>query len=496
MELYERLKFKKNPFSTFSAEQERKFLNDIFIYPNNYNSLRSDIIENRSRFIIGARGIGKTALIYKLKSELEQKNVFAVLIDDFEGLPTKSNKRHFLKLMITETIKLFCATISKNPALLKNLDKNDKEKLSFIIAEFFRSLSIREYEEYYNKATKFKSRNFIRNIYNKLFHQPINLLIGGGLELASDFVRKSFGLPDTNTNGLYKNYLPEIELETIKKSDNPSEFLEDAKALKLIWLDLANLINKSGFKTTTVLFDRADEYISLGQGIDSITTFLKELLTDTTILLSENYSIVIGLWDATKADFDQLGVRFDKIKPFNINWSDKKLKEILSKRIEHFSNRQVSLNSIFSESDISALIELSDNSPRYLFRQLSVIYDTQNNIDSEANNISRQAIDEGQLTYCKDFEFYAVFPSKKGSKEDILVNVNRILKIGNEEIKTKDYVDVAKVSTPTAISYIKIVQNYGLVHYIGETENGAKTYQVKNPVIKFLIRKGVKEINK
>lgn len=496
MELYERLKFKKNPFSTFSAEQERKFLDDVFIYPNNYNSLRSDVIENRSRFIIGARGIGKTALIYKLKSELEQNNVFTILIDDFEGLPLKNNKRHFLKLMISESIKLYCATISKNPSLLKNLNKKDKEKLSFIIAEFFKSLSIREYEEYYNKATKFKTRNLLRNVYNKLFHKPINLLIGGGLELASDFVRKSFGLPDTNPTGLYKNYLPEIELEIIKKSTNPSEFLDDAKALKLIWLDLTSVINKSGFKTTTILFDRADEYISLGQGINAITIFLKELLTDTTILLSENYSIVIGLWDATKADFDQLGVRFDKIKPFNINWSHNKLEEILSRRIDYFSNRKVNLDNIFSQSDIKGLIELSDNSPRYLFRQLSVIYDTQNNIDSKADNISKQAVEEGQLTYCKDFEFYAVFPSKKGSKEDILVNVNRILKIGNEEIKTKDYIDIAKVSTPTAISYIKIVQNYGLVHYIGETENGAKTYQVQNPVIRFLIRKGVREINK
>ncbi|MDP4664027.1 MAG: hypothetical protein NWS74_10205 [Salibacteraceae bacterium] len=496
MELYQRLKFRKNPFSTFSAEQERKFLDEVFIYPNNYNSLRSDIIENRSRFIIGARGIGKTALVYKLKIELEEKNVFAVLIDDFEGIPIKNNKKHFLKLMLSESIKLFCATLSKNPSLIQNLDKNDKEKLSFIIAEFFKSLSIREYEEYYNKATRFKSRNFLRNIYNKIIHKPINLLIGGGVELASDFVRKSFGLPNTNTDGLYKNYLPEIEVETIRRSNDPSEFLEDAKALKLIWLDLAKLINKSGFKTTTVLFDRADEYISLGQGIDSITTFLKELLTDTTILLSENYSIVIGLWDATKADFDQLGVRFDKIKPFNINWSEKKLKEILSKRIQHFSNNKVGLNDVFSDSDVDKLIELSDNSPRYLFRQLSVIYDTQNNIDSEATSISKKALEEGQLTYCRDFEFYAVFPSKKGSKEDILVNVNRILKIGSEEIKTKDYIDVTKVSTPTAISYIKIVQNYGLVHYVGETENGAKTYLVQNPVIKFLIKNGVREISK
>ncbi|WP_145758339.1 P-loop ATPase, Sll1717 family [Sediminicola sp. YIK13] len=496
MELFERLKFKKNPFSTFSAEQERKFLDEIFIYPNNYNSLRSDIIENRSRFIIGARGIGKTALIYKIKREIEENNVFAILIDDFEGVPVKNNKKHFLKLIINETIKLYCATISKNPNLLRNLDKNDKEKLSFIIAEFFKSLSLREYEQYYDKATKFKSKNLFKNIYNNIFNKPINLLLGGGLELASDFVRKSFGLPDSNTTGLYKNYLPELELETIRKSENPSEFLEDAKALKLIWIDLTQLINKSGFKTTTILFDRADEYTALGQGIESITTFLKDLLTDTTLLLSENYSIVIGLWDATKNDFDQLGVRFDKIKPFNINWSPKKLNEILEKRIEHFSDRKVKANDIFPEQTINKLIDLSDNSPRYLFRQLSVIYDTQNNFDSTSNSITKKAVEEGQVNYCKDFEFYAVFPSKKGSKEDILVNVNRILKIGSLEIKTKDYVDIAKVSTPTAINYIKIVQNYGLVHYIGETENGAKTYQVQNPVIKFLIEKGVKEINR
>lgn len=496
MELYERLNFKKNPFSTFSAEQERKFLDEVFIYPNNYNSLRSDIIENRSRFIIGARGIGKTALIYKIKREVEENNVFAVLIDDFEGIPVKNNKKHFLKLIITETIKLYCATVSKNPSLLKKLDKKDKEKLAFIIAEFFKSLSIREYEEYYNKATRFKSKNLIKNIYNKVFHKPINLLLVGGIELVSDFVRKSFGLPDPNTAGFYKNYLPELELGTIQKSKNPSEFLEDAKALKLIWFDLAKLINKSGFKTTTILFDRADEYTSLGQGIDSITTFLKELLTDTTLLLSENYSIVIGLWDATKNYFDELGVRFDKIKPFNINWSPDKIKEILEKRIEHFSGGKVKASNIFTGQTINELTALSDNSPRYLFRQLSVIYDVQNNLDSTSDLISKQAIEEGQLTYCKDFEFYAVFPSKKGSKEDILVNVNRILKIGNEEIKTKDYIDIAKVSTPTAISYIKIVQNYGLVHYIGETENGAKTYQVQNPVIKYLINKGIREINK
>lgn len=496
MELYERLKFTKNPFSTFSAEQEKKFLEKVFIEPNNYKSLKSDISENRSRFIVGARGIGKTALIYKLKNDLENQNVFTVLLDDYEGIPIKNNKKQFLKLIIQETIKLFCVSISQNPELLKQFDKYDKEKLSFIIAEFFQTISKSELENYYNKATKFIVRNRFRQAYNKIFNKPINLILSGSIELASDALSKSFSLPKAESQVFYKNYLPELELEQIIKEPNPEKFLDNYKSMKLIWADLAYLINKSGFKTLTVLFDRADEYTAIGQGIDSITEFLKEILIDTSLLLAENYSFVVGIWDATKNNFDSQGVRFDKIKPFNINWNDQQLEEILNKRTLFFSSNKIRAKDIFIDNSISKIVDLSDSSPRYLFRQLSVIYDTQNNINSKVDKISKEAVSKGQKIYSKDFEFYAVFPSKKGSKEDILVNINRLLKIGKLQIKTKDFIDIAKVSTPTAINYIKIVQNYGLVKYIGETENGAKTYEIQNPVVKHLIDNGISEINK
>lgn len=496
MELFERLGFKHNPFSTFSAEQEKKFLEKVFIEPNNYKSLRSDITENRSRFIVGARGIGKTALIYKLKKDLENANVFTVLIDDYEGIPIKNNKKQFLRLVIEETIKLFSVSISKNPELLQNFDKYDKEKLAFIIAEFFQSISKSELENYYNKATRFKVRNRFRKAYNKVFHKPINFILSGSVELASDTISRSFGLPKPNSTNFYKSYLPELELEEIVKDPNPEKFLDNYKSLKMIWSDLAYLINKSGFKTLTVLFDRADEYTAIGQGIDAITEFLKEILMDTSLLLSENYSFVVGIWDATKNSFDSQGVRFDKVKPFNINWNEQQLEEILNKRTLYFSSNKVKASDIFERDSILDIVRLSDSSPRYLFRQLSVVYDTQNNLDNKVNKIDKEAVLNGQEYYSKDFEFYAVFPSKKGSKEDIIVNINRLLKIGKLEIKTKDFVDVANVSTPTAINYIKIVQNYGLVKYIGEMENGAKTYEIQNPVIKYLINHDIKEINK
>jgi len=100
------------------------------------------------------------------------------------------------------------------------------------------------------------------------------------------------------------------------------------------------------------------------------------------------------------------------------------------------------------------------------------------------------------LVYSKGFEYYAIYPTKRGSKEDILTNINRLLKIGKEIIMTKDFVEVFKVSTPTAISYIKIVQEYNLVKELTETDAGAKMYQIQDPVIKHLIKYGIVEIQK
>ena len=61
---------------------------------------------------------------------------------------------------------------------------------------------------------------------------------------------------------------------------------------------------------------------------------------------------------------------------------------------------------------------------------------------------------------------------------------------------TKDFVDTFKVSTPTAISYIKIVQEYNLVKELTETDGVAKMYEILDPVIKHLIKKGITEIKK
>ena len=498
MELYQNLGFTDNPFSTFSAEEEKTFLNKIYINPLFYETLKSDLAKGHSRFILGARGIGKTALLLQLKNALDNDNVFTIIIDDFDGIPTKNNEKELTRLIIENIVTSYCIQISKSPKRIKRLDKNQKEKLSFIVKEFFKTLSKGQYENLYNKTDNIKGRNFLRGIWNNIFNRPINFLISGGIEIVAETARKAMGLPMTNSPDFYKNYVPELTLEEIAREKHPEKFLSDFKALKTILNDLAEIIQASGYKTTVIFFDKIDEYAKLNGGISAVADFLESFLKDTTILMNKSYSLVFSLWDVLKPELTNSGVRFDKIKPIDITWQIENLKEILNTRTKYFSNGKKTISDIIlSDSKINDVIALSNNSPRYLFRQLSYIYDQQAEINSQSKVLSEEAIEKGQLVYSKGFEYYAIYPTKRGSKEDILTNINRLLKIGKNIIVTKDFVEVYKVSTATAISYIKIVQEYNLVKELTEkTEDGAKIYEINDPVIKHLIKYGITELKK
>lgn len=497
MELYQQLGFSNNPFSTFSAEEEKSFLNDIYINPLFYETLKSDLLSGHSRFILGARGIGKTALILQLRNALDKDGAFTIIIDEFDGVSLKNNQVELTRLIIERVVTNFCVKIAKDPKGLKKLDKYQKEKLSFIIKEFFQTLSKSQYEKLYNKTDNIRTRNTLKNIWNNFFNKPINFLISGSIEIVAETARKSMGLPSIDGKEFYKNYVPELTIEQIEREKKPEKFLSNIKSLKEILNDLTEIIHAAGFKTSIVFFDKIDEYTKLNGGISAVSDFLSDFLKDTTILMNKSYSLVFSLWDVLKPELTNNGVRFDKIKPIDITWQTDNLREILNKRIRFFSGDKKVINDIIlSDNKLNEIITLSNNSPRYLFRQLSYIYDQQAEINKVSKGLTDEAIDKGQLVFSKSFEYYAIYPTKRGAKEDILTNINRLLKIGKTTIMTKDFVDAYKVSTPTAISYIKIVQEYNLVRELTETDGGAKMYDVLDPVLRHLIKYGITEIKK
>lgn len=488
-ELYQSLGFTTNLFSKFSAEEELEYLDKVYVTPKYFNSLYTNLKDASSRFIIGSRGSGKTALIIQLKNALDGNNVFTYLIDNFENIPIKDNEKHFLYEIIQGVVSDFSLVLSKNPKLLRKLDNYEKEKLSFFVQEFFKTLSKREYLQRNNRIERFKTKNFFVNVYNNLLNKPINYLISGGVEIVSDMVSKALKLPNLANQDFYKNYLPQLKKSIPGRKFSINDF--EYNSLKGILIDLCKIIKKTDYVNVVILLDKIDENRNLKGSINDVCTFIEELLKDTNLLMQTDFSLVFSIWDEVRNVLASRGVRFDKFRPIDVTWTNDEISEIINRRIKYFSDTPKKLEDYLVDvHEKSKIIELANSSPRDLFHLLSTIYDEQSLIDSNSTFFSREAINNGKLRFCKDYEYYALFPSNRNSKEDVFRNINRLLKNGKIIVKATDLGAALKVSAPTANSYIKIMSDYNFIKMTDEQY----VYTIIDPKIAYLIEKGVVEI--
>lgn len=488
-DLYSNLDFKSNPFSKFSAEEEKEYLTSIYLKPRYYNTLLNDLASGTSRFIFGQRGSGKSALIIELEKELMKNNSFSLTIENYDDIPVKQNDSHLLLLVIKNLIKSYIIYLSKNPILLKNLSKSEKEKLSLVVKDFYKSLSRREFEASYDRITKYKTRNYFRNIYNNFINKPLNIAISTSLEIGSDFIRKSFNLPDVNAKTFYKSYFPTIDIEEIPIEEKHEHFLKNYKLLKDILLDLVEIIRKSGFKSVVIFFDKIDEFRKLEGKIDKIIPFTEEILKDTNLLYFDNLSIVFSIWTEVKEELNARGVRFDKFKPIDITWLNDDIKNILQNRLNHFAiSNPYNMNRLIPQSEIDTIIDLAYKSPRDLIRLLSTIYDEQENNDNNSKSFTIENIQKGKLKFCSNYDYYSIFPSKRGTREDIVSIINRILKVGRLKFRGTDLAATYKFSSQSANSYVKLMRGYVLIDGIDENTAGPKEFEVVDPKIRLLIK--------
>lgn len=488
-ELYKSMGFHMNPFSNFSAEEELDYLNEIFVQPRYYDTLFSDLLNGNSKIILGARGVGKSTLIYQLHNQLLNNKSLSIVIDDYEGISLQKNENDIIQKIIKAIVNRIVITIAKNPHLLKCLDKYDKEKLAFYIRDFFETISKKEYQRTYDSITHYKAKNFLKNIYNYLFHKPLNIALNASVQIASDTISKSFGLDKIDLQNFEKNYIPAIEIEIANPKSGRETEIKNYKYLKEILQGLIDLVKKVNFKGIVIFFDRIDEFRLLEGKISNIVKFTESLLKDTSLLYQKDLALVFCIWNEVKPHLDNIGIRFDKFKPIDISWTHEDLIQIIDKRLKYFSRDQNKTirNLIEGSNHIEYTIDLANNSPRDLLRLLSHIYEEQSIKNSSNKQFHKKALHEGKLKFIKNYDYYSVYSSRKGTKEDIVNNLTKLLRIGKKQFSIKDMVSSLKVSSQTAKSYLRIMKNYGLVRDNDENTGTAKSYIVIDPKVSFLI---------
>lgn len=480
MELFSNMGFEKNPFSKFSAEDERTYLKEIYETPRFYQTLVDELVEGNSRYLLGERGVGKSALMFYLIEDLRSKGIYPILIDEYDETPIKNNGYELLLLVEQNIITHLGVELLCNKSKVKKLAKDDREKLAFLINVFFKNLNKNKVKELYEEISGEKKKNIFKRLCNHFLIKPINIILSGASNVAGLTVSKALGLPIIDNNVVYLQFVSELSENGETKEYSKMNY----KDIKEILRETAVLIEKLGYKKLVVFFDKLDEYTKLKSQIDLIVDFIETITTDTSLIYSQEFGFEFLLWNKLKEKMKEKQVRFDKARPIDIDWSKEELKKILSRRLSFFSEHKIKVEDIFFDSKkLDKVIELANGSPRQLTMLLARIYEEQSKTDGNVKKFSDEAVKRGMNSFCQNFEYELFYP--KLTIKDV---VNRILKVGKTEFTISDLASATKKSIPTATNWIRTMKNVGFVEETeGELSGKAKVYKVIEPKIRYMI---------
>jgi len=482
--------FIKNPFSKFSAEEEKEFHTEIFYPPTFYNTLLDDLKTGTSRFILGQRGHGKSSIIHKLKIDLEKSNVLTIIIDRFDEISLTNNKIEILNLILTQFVTKYVVFLEKNKEVLKKLNKNDKEELALLIKLFFKPLTTSEFEKKYNSVTKIERKNLFKKIYNYLIH-PTNALLNTGVLITAKLVSESLKLPE-DIETKYTDFLREFDIKSDYNANNDEKKLLKSKRQLKELLDKLNLIaKKSYFKSSVILFDKVDEFQDLEQDIDKIANFSKDLLTDTELLMQNDIAIAFSLWSEVKPTLSRT-VRFDKFKEIDIRWRTNDMIPLIDKRIKYFSGRDRKFNDLFdSGTEVKDVINISNKSPRDLISCMSDIYDYQST-KPDVSRFDGTSVSKGLIKFAKRYDYLSMYPSKTAKNKDVLTIINNILRIKKTSFSIKDLNQTFNQKSNWSRRQVELMLKYNLIKenmILGP--NNEKVYDVLDPKIIHLIKRNI-----
>jgi hypothetical protein len=486
----------KNPFSKKSSEQEKDFISKIFFEPNYYHTLKDDLSNGDSRFIIGQRGFGKSSIINKLYQDLSQNNILTILIDRYDEIPIKKNETALLKLILKQVTRKLCVFLYSDKKHKKKLTPVQLEKLALFIRMFFVTLSAKEHLEIYNNIHSVKSRNVCIKLMNRFGIKIFNTLATTAVNLTSSVINKSIGVDSMSVNNVYTEYFGELkEITSESININGDEFTKER--LKDILDDLLEITEVVGFSKTVILFDKIDEYQELQQDVVKIGNFTTELLTDTELLLNNMISFGISLWSEVKTELSG-SVRFDKFDAVDLSWQTEDLEKIIDKRLDYFSkNQKVLLNFLIkNQNDKSDILKLANKSPRDLISTLSSIYQEQANLNIKLDFFTSESISKGLINFCLNYDYDSQFSSKVGRKKEIKAMINKILSTKNKRFTVKILSDTLNQSNSQSEGQIKLMIKYRLIR---EEEimmdSGSKSYEVIDPKIVFMLSRSISRIN-
>ena len=374
--------------------------------------------------------------------------------------------------------------INKNK--IKRISKDDKILISFLIKKYGDDITDAQLKEKIEGMQLSKWKRFV----NFISHPLTNIANYSGTAVtnfSNQFLNQKFGsyLPNVNSMQIVKIF-PDIKFSII---DDFKSVEVSYSLLNLIISRIRNIVGSS----IVVFFDKFDEDSRIENDADMLVDFLKNLISDNSLLLNNNLQLIISVW---KIAFRGLSSNFRRSKHyvFDIGWSNKYLINVLNHRLNVFSNQKIrKWNDIFSNNiqQIDELLSLSNGNPRDLWDIFDNIMRAQYEIDCCEYKISSEAIKRGMERFVSKFNFYEYYPKKKNARKntnDIYSYITLLLFLKGTEEFTSDELRNAATTGGSVTNYITSMQTIGLVEKTDRKRpGGAVIYKILDPKVIYAI---------
>lgn len=476
------------PFDVYTAENEIKYLDNLYVHLGNYDSIKEAYNAKRSIIIRGNRGIGKTALLYDLKRD-SGKNEIICTIDDFSRLSLTPSTNEYYELIIRNIARDLFNKLICEEKKLKKLKKDDRLFLSMLLCHYTSSTTKRELEEKIENIQLSKTKKTIKKYINCI-RFIANYGLSTGVNLINDTLRNYYTFLPPVDEGDIKNILPQIDLGV------DSDFLEGDTQYEVL-SRLCAIISKLGYGRITVFLDKFDEDQRMKNNAATIAEFVNSLLTDNKILENPNLQLIISIWEIPFRKI-MSEVRTQKHFCPILSWNKRILEIALNKRLQVFSDGKIQRYEELFESpcennNIEQIFVLSNNNPRDLWHIMNSILHSQYEIDPTAMKISNKAIVEGLKKFVSEFNFYEYYPKNpkaKANSMDIYSYIKHLFKVDAIEF-TKNQLNVMANTGSSTNNYVVGMENIGLIANTGEKNNGGVLYRICDPKVVYAIKNSI-----
>lgn len=465
MPLYETLGFTTHPFAKTNADEEPN-LNEYFVPPAYFDAVVGDAASPTASVVLAPRGAGKTALRRMVESHSITSGFLAVTYDRFEfGAGQKIcdiSLQYHLRNIIARILLSFLSYASDYPDVIKSLPKDERRQLAIFVQTYLGDLTGGSLQELLKELKGIPER------FKEFWSQNV-----GFLESAVNFVLKSNSLPSID--------IPDVKQEEKRLSEAYKHQLEM----------LLSLTQKLGFRSIYVLIDKPDETEQTSNDPEATYQLVRPMLRDLELLALNGYGFKFFLWDQIEPHYRK-DARPDRIAQYNLKWTQSGLKNVLSRRLNAFSNNMIStLGELVSGAkDINiddAVCLMSNGSPRNMIRMCEIILATQAERSQDSSRIDMSAVDQGVINFSE-----MVFRENYG--DNMLKDIQRV----GRELFTTNYVanDILKITGQGARNKITGWSKAGLVEQVGTVavppaKRPVNFYCVVDPVAVRLINRTV-----